>query len=134
MGRGGGTYHTRIAGLVAAKKGKSYATTMSWIRARVLFALLRLALLCLWGSWAKRRTYLELLDIDFDMRTFGKRLQGWYSISYFFLVFLVDFHSLNLISLILLTYFCYINVYSRGLNFFIQKTQFLRIQYNSTLF
>ena len=34
-------YHGRLAELVAIKKGESYATTMSWIRAKVSFALLR---------------------------------------------------------------------------------------------
>jgi len=48
-------YRSRLPELVAAKKGESYATTMSWIRARVSFALLRSALLCLRGSRAKRR-------------------------------------------------------------------------------
>ena len=58
-------YHSRLAELVATKKG--YATTMSWIRARVSFALLRSALLCLRGSRATRRIHLELTDIDFDI-------------------------------------------------------------------
>lgn len=39
-------YHSRLAKLLATKKGESYVTTMSWIRARVSFALLRSALLC----------------------------------------------------------------------------------------
>ena len=60
-------YHSSLAELGAAKKGESYATTMSWIRARVSFALLRSALLCLRGSRARRRIYLELSDIDFDI-------------------------------------------------------------------
>ena len=60
-------YHSRRAELVATKKGESYATTMSWIRATVSFALLRLALLCLRGSRAKRRIHLKLPDIDFDI-------------------------------------------------------------------
>jgi len=60
-------YHSRLAELVAAKKGESYATTMSWIRTRVSFTLLRSALLCLRGLPAKRRIYLELSDIDFDI-------------------------------------------------------------------
>ena len=62
-------YHSRLAELqlLATKKGKSYATTMSWIRGRVSFALLRSALLCLRGSQAKRRIHLELPDIDFDI-------------------------------------------------------------------
>ena len=59
-------YYSRIAELVATKKGESYATTMSWIRARVSFALLRSALLCLRGSRATR-VHLELSDIDFDI-------------------------------------------------------------------
>ena len=45
--------HSRLAELVAAKKDESYATTMSWIRTMVSFALLRSALLCLRGSRAK---------------------------------------------------------------------------------
>ena len=54
---------SRLAELLATKKGESYATTMSWIRARVSFALL-----CLRGSRAKGRIHLELLsDIDFDI-------------------------------------------------------------------
>ena len=42
-------YHSKLAELVGTKKGESYATTMSWIRAKVSFALLRSALLCLRG-------------------------------------------------------------------------------------
>ena len=60
-------YHRRLAELPATKKGERYATTMSWIRARVSFALLRSALLCLRGLRAKRRIHLELTDIDFDI-------------------------------------------------------------------
>ena len=60
-------YHSRLAELLATKKGESYATTMSRIRARVSFALLKSALLCLRGSRAKRRIHLELPDIDFDI-------------------------------------------------------------------
>ena len=57
-------YHSRLAELLATKKGERYATTMSWIMARMAFALLRSALLCLRGSRAKRRIHLELPDID----------------------------------------------------------------------
>ena len=60
-------YDSRLAELLATKKGESYVTTMSWIRAKVSFALLRSALLCLRGSRAKRRIPLELPDIDFDI-------------------------------------------------------------------
>ena len=60
-------YHSRLAAFVATKKGESYATTMSWISARVSFALLRSALRCLRGSRAPRRVHLELSDIDLDI-------------------------------------------------------------------
>ena len=43
-------YHRRLAEQYATKKGESYMTTMSWIRAEASFALLRPALLCLRGS------------------------------------------------------------------------------------
>ena len=59
--------HSRLAELLATKKGESYGTTMSWIRARVSFVLLRSAFLCLRGSQVKRRIHLELPDIDFDI-------------------------------------------------------------------
>ena len=61
-------YHSRLAELLATKKGESYATTMSWIRARVSFASLRSALLCLRGSQAKRRIHLVLPDVHFDIK------------------------------------------------------------------
>ena len=60
-------YYSRLAELLATKKGESYATTMSWIRARVSFALPRSALLCLRGSRAKRGFHLELPEVDFDI-------------------------------------------------------------------
>ena len=73
-------YYSRFAELLATKKGESYSTTMSWIRARVSFALLRSTLLCLRGSRAKRRIHLKLPDIDFDiekknMRIFVKNIE-----------------------------------------------------------
>ena len=49
-------YHNRLAELVAAKKGENYATTVSWIRSKVSFAILRSALLCLRGSRTAKRT------------------------------------------------------------------------------
>ena len=42
-------YHSRLAELLSTKKEEDYSTTMSWIRAKVSFALLRSALLCLRG-------------------------------------------------------------------------------------
>ena len=37
-------FHSRLAELIAIKKGEEYGTTMSWIRSKVSFALLRSAL------------------------------------------------------------------------------------------
>ena len=37
-------YHSRLAELITAKKGEQYLQTISWIRARTSFALLRSAL------------------------------------------------------------------------------------------
>ena len=90
-------YHSRLAELVATKKGESYATTMSWIRTRVSFALLRSALLCLRGSRATRRVHLELSNIDFGIEKGHvyslKPLRTIFIFFFlFFLIFLVDFH------------------------------------------
>ena len=38
-------YHSRLAALIGTKKGESYTTTMSWIRAKVSIAGLRSAFL-----------------------------------------------------------------------------------------
>ena len=52
-------FHSRLpellAELLALNKGDDYATTISWIRAKVSFAILRSALLCLRGTRRKRR-------------------------------------------------------------------------------
>ena len=40
-------YHSRLAELVAAKKGEHNSQTISWIQAMTSFALLRSALVCL---------------------------------------------------------------------------------------
>jgi len=48
-------YHSRLAELLADKKGEEYATTISWIRTKVSLAILRSALLCLRRSRATRR-------------------------------------------------------------------------------
>ena len=42
-------------------------TLISWIRAKVSFALLRGALLCLRGSRVIRRPTTKLNDVDFDV-------------------------------------------------------------------
>ncbi len=59
-------YHSRLAELLAVKKGEDYATTISWIRARTSFALLRSALTCLSGSRARKIMY-DIKNIDFSI-------------------------------------------------------------------
>ena len=48
-------FHSRLAEQLALKKGDDYATTISWIRAKVSFAILRSAFLCLRGTRRKTR-------------------------------------------------------------------------------
>ena len=101
-------YQSRLAELVATKKGESYATTMSWIRARVSFALLRSALLCLGGSRAKRRIHLELPDILTltSRKDTGIFVETLRTIFYFllFIVFLGRFPYFEFIFYILLSH------------------------------
>ena len=42
-------YQSRLAQLIAIKKGEQYAKTISWIRTRNSFALLTFAVVCLRG-------------------------------------------------------------------------------------
>ena len=60
-------YHSRLAELLSAKKQESYATTISWVRAKVSFAILRSALLCLRGSRTPRRRNLDIKDSDLEI-------------------------------------------------------------------
>ena len=62
-------YHSRLAQLISIKKGEHYAKTISWIRARTSFALLRSALICLRGSRARRKTFCDFKNIDIDVET-----------------------------------------------------------------
>ena len=60
-------YHSRLAELLSAKKQESYATTISWVRAKLSFAILRSALLCLRGSRIPRRRNLDIKDSDLEI-------------------------------------------------------------------
>ena len=63
-------YHSRLAELIATKKGEQYATTISWIRARVSFAILRSALICLRGSRNTRKIKFDIKNNDIDIDVF----------------------------------------------------------------
>ena len=60
-------YHSRLAELIAAMKGEHYSQTISWIRARTSFALLRSTLVCLRGSGLKRRTVFDYNNCDIEI-------------------------------------------------------------------
>ena len=60
-------YHSRLAELLSTKKQESYATTISCVRAKVSFAILRSALLCLRGSRSPRRRNLDIKDSDLEI-------------------------------------------------------------------
>ncbi|CAH3171415.1 unnamed protein product, partial [Porites lobata] len=66
-------FHSRLAELLALKKGDDYATTISWIRAKVSFAILRSALLCLRGTRSKRRV-ANISDIDITSESAQARI------------------------------------------------------------
>jgi len=60
-------YHSRLAQLIAIKKkGEQYAKTISWIRTRTSFALLRSALVRLRGS-RTRRVPCDIKNVDIDV-------------------------------------------------------------------
>ena len=48
-------YHSRLAELISSKKQENYATTVTWIRRKVFFAILRTVLVCLRGTRSRRR-------------------------------------------------------------------------------
>ena len=58
----------KISRAIIYKKARAlYATTISWVRAKVPFAILRSALLCLKGSRTPRRRNLDVKDRDLEI-------------------------------------------------------------------
>ena len=70
-------YHSRLAQLIAIKKGEQYAKTISWIRTRTSFALLRSALVCLRGS-RTRRVPCDIKNVDIDVEVVEGAIQSHY--------------------------------------------------------
>ena len=60
-------YHSRLAELLAVKKLENYASTITWIRIRVSFAILRSTLACLRGLRSKRRTTPNIKETDLEL-------------------------------------------------------------------
>ena len=59
-------YHSRLVELIANKNGESYSSAISWIRAKVSFAIVLSAILCLRGSRSRRRQ-LDIVDTDLQI-------------------------------------------------------------------
>ena len=78
-------YHARLAELISAKKHEDYATTISWIRAKVSFAILRSTLLCLIQGLRSRKW------------------TGWTELILFCFVFIIYFFSVRLFFYIIIT-------------------------------
>ena len=70
-------YYRRLAQLVPIKKGEQYAKTISWIRTRTSFALLRSALVCLRGS-RTRRGPCDIKNVDIDVEVAEGIIQSDY--------------------------------------------------------
>ena len=67
MGKECLNYHSRLAELIAIKKGEDYAKTISGIRARTSFVLLRSALICLRGSKSTVRKSWDFRNTDIEI-------------------------------------------------------------------
>ena len=63
-------YHSRLAELISLKKGEDYAKTITWIRGKVSFSILRSALLCVRGSRLIRRKPHNISEIEVDVELF----------------------------------------------------------------
>ena len=67
-------YHSRLAQLIAIKKGEQYVKTVSWIRTRTSFALLRCALVCLRAS-RTRGVPCDIKNVDIDVEVVEGAIQ-----------------------------------------------------------
>ena len=54
-------FYQRLAALTADKTDQSYATLLGWIRVRLSFALLRMAILCIRGTRSSRN-FIPTID------------------------------------------------------------------------
>ena len=87
-------YHSRLAELIANKKGESYSSAISWIRAEVSFAIVRFVILRLRGSRSRRRQ-LDFAEI-FKSKTLELSLNNFFSLfflSFFILSFFRNFFN-----------------------------------------
>ena len=66
-------FHSRLAELLALKKGDDYVTTISWIRAKVSFNSPSYDQLCSGGTRSKRRA-ANVSDIDITSENVQARI------------------------------------------------------------
>ena len=59
-------YHGRLAELIPNKKGESCSSAISWIRAKVSFAIVRSVIICMRGSRSRRRQ-LDFVESNFQI-------------------------------------------------------------------
>ena len=62
-------YHSSLAELSSNKKAESYSSTISWIKAKVSFTIVRSAILCL-RSPKPRRQQLDFVYPDLEIENF----------------------------------------------------------------
>ena len=60
-------YCSRLAQLISIKKGENCAKTITWIRARTSFALVRSALICLRESRVRRKAFCDFKNFGIDI-------------------------------------------------------------------
>ena len=62
-------YHKRLATLIASKRGEEYASTMSFIRKKIRFSLLRSTLIAIRGTRVKVQKFrtTPIADVDIGL-------------------------------------------------------------------
>jgi len=65
-------FRSRLAELISSKKLEDYATTITWIRTKISFAILQIALVCLRRTRSRRRkTNLQENDLETERELAG---------------------------------------------------------------
>ena len=68
-------FHSRLAELIAIKRGEDYSKTIAWIRAKISFSIIRSALLCLRGTRTIRSKKYNVKEADIDIDTEVARIR-----------------------------------------------------------
>ena len=68
-------YHSRLAEMIASKKGELYSKTMAWMRTKISFSLIRSALVCLRGTRSRKSKRCHAKDIDIDIENEVARIK-----------------------------------------------------------